>query len=182
MSLKLPFDRMDVLVVGEMGKNVSGTGMDTKTIDRIRLQGQTEPERPRIGRIAVLSLTPETHGNALGIGLADFTTRRVVEAFNQRATMINAVASICVEHAGLPCFLDDDRRTIQTTIHACGRPGADRIRLVYIQNTMEIAKMAVSTALLDDVGGQSHLQVLGAPEPMRFDVRGNFLNFRYTVS
>ena len=182
LGLKLPFDRMDVLVVGEMGKNVSGTGMDTKIIGRIRLQGQTEPAGPRIGRIVVLSLTPETHGNALGIGLADVTTRRVVAAFNRRATMINAKASICVEHAGLPCFLDHDRQAIATAIRACGRPRVDQVRLVYIQNTMEIEKIAVSTALLAEVGEKPHLQTLGPPQAMRFDAQGNFLNFRYAVA
>ena len=78
-ALKIPFDTIDVLVVEEMGKNISGTGMDSKIIGRLRLMGQYEPERPKINRIAVLRLSSESDGNALGIGLSDFTTRRVVE-------------------------------------------------------------------------------------------------------
>ena len=102
-SLKLPFDQIDVLVVGELGKNISGAGMDSKVIGRIRMLGQKEPDTQNIGRIVVLSLTQETHGNALVLGVADITTRRVFETINLSSTVINAIAGISPEHAAILC-------------------------------------------------------------------------------
>lgn len=181
LSIKLPFDKIDVLVVGEIGKNISGACMDSKVIGRIRIQGQTEPDRPDIKRIVVLSLTPESHGNALGIGVADMTTRRAYEAMNVSATVINAIAGASPEHAAIPCILESDRDAVQAAMKTCGVLQHSDIRMVYIQNTLKLDKMAVSESLLDEVAADKRLSILGKPEPMRFDEKGNLLNFRYEV-
>jgi hypothetical protein len=181
LSIKLPFDKIDVLVVGEIGKNISGACMDSKVIGRIHILGQAEPDKPDIKRIVVLSLTPESHGNALGIGVADMTTRRAFEAMNVSATVINAIAGASPEHAAVPCILESDQDAIAAAVKTCGVLRHNDIRMVYIQNTLKLEKLAVSESLLDDVAANKRLAVLGEPEPMRFDKNGNLLNFSYEV-
>src|SRR5439155_25238633 len=96
----LPFDALDVLIVDEMGKNVSGTGMDTNVLGRMFVPGVPEADKPRITTVVVLDLTEETHGNAIGVGLADFTTERVLQQIDWQATYMNGYT------AGLSGLLD----------------------------------------------------------------------------
>ncbi len=89
----LPVDKIDVLIVDEMGKDISGAGMDTNIIGRIYIDGEEEPEKPKITRIVVTDLTEKTHGNAIGIGLADLITRRLFSKIDFNATYQNAITS-----------------------------------------------------------------------------------------
>jgi lactate racemase-like protein len=174
-ALKLPFDTIDVLVVGEIGKNISGTGMDCKTIGRLRLMGQHEPEIPKINRIAVLRLSSESHGNALGIGLSDFTTRRVYESIDSETTKINCMASICPESGMIPIFFDSDRETILAAIRTCGEIESKKIRLVYIKNTQQIENIWVSEKMLNEAKARPDIEVISNAKEMQFDSKGDII-------
>jgi hypothetical protein len=181
LTLHLPFDRLHVLVIGEIGKNISGACLDPKTVGRIRLIRQKEPETPSIDRVVVLSLTPESHGNAAGIGLVDLITRRVFDAVDIPKTVINCVTSMAPEHAALPCTMDTDKAAVEAAIRTAGLMDERKVRMVYVQNTARMEYLAVSDALLPDVASRSGLSVVSEPRPMTFDADGRFADFRYAI-
>src|SRR5262249_49497157 len=145
----LPFDRLDVLIVDEMGKNVSGTGMDTNILGRMFVPGVPEDDRPRITTVVVLDLTRASHGNAIGIGLADFTTERVVAGIDWHATHTNGYTAGLsgLLRNRLPMVLPDDRAAIATAIRMCGQPDLSRLKLARIRNTLTVADVEFSPAL-----------------------------------
>ena len=118
---RLPFDQLDVLVVDELGKDVSGAGMDTNVIGRVSFWGGGErPARPRITRILVRGLTAATRGNACGIGMADFITARCAAAVDRAATGVNCVTSNCPEDARLPIACASDREALAACLQTSG--------------------------------------------------------------
>jgi Domain of unknown function (DUF362) len=172
----LPFDRLDVLIVDEMGKNVSGTGMDTNILGRMFVPGVAEAERPRVTAVVVLDLTAESHGNAIGIGLADFTTERVVAKIDWQATYMNSYTSGIsgLLRSRLPCVLPNDRAAIATAIRMCGQPDTSKVRLARIKNTLTASQVAFSESLQEEAYA-AHVEVTGAPAPMQFDALGRLL-------
>jgi hypothetical protein len=172
----LPFDALDVLIVDEMGKNVSGTGMDTNVLGRMFVPGVPEESRPRITAVVVLDLTEESHGNAIGVGLADFTTERVASKIDWQATYMNGYTSGIggLLRNRLPNVLPNDRAAIATAIRMCGQPDPSKLRLARIKNTLMAASVEFSTSLLEEAGA-AHVEVTGVPKPMQFDADGRLL-------
>ncbi|PTN39050.1 DUF362 domain-containing protein [Desulfonatronum sp. SC1] len=166
LAPKLPFDDLDVLVVDEIGKDVSGTGMDTNVTGRNRDILGDFTTSPRIKRIFVRSLSPGTGGNALGIGFADVTTDRVARAMDREKTVVNALTGLSPEKAALPLHFATDRLALAATIHTLGAIGPDKLRMVRIQNTKHLERLLVSPALLDDPAAR--LEVLHPPRAMEF--------------
>ncbi len=111
---RLPFDQIDVLVVGELGKNYSGAGMDPNVIGRLLIETQPDFDRPVITRLAVLDVSDESHGNIVGVGFADLTTERLVSKLDPESFRINVLTSCCLERARIPITLPTDREVIQT--------------------------------------------------------------------
>jgi hypothetical protein len=173
LMARLPFDRIDVLVVDEMGKNISGTGMDTNVIGRIMFIGEKEPERPRITRIVVLDLTPESHGNAVGIGLADYTTQRLLKKVDHGATATNAITAITPEKGRMPIALGTDRGAVEAALATIGAMEPENARVVHIRNTLELRELEISEALLDEAGGRENLRIIGQGGTLSFDEAGN---------
>ncbi len=159
----LPFHQIDVLVVDELGKNISGTGMDTNVIGRLPLPGQPPPPSPVINVIVVLDLTPETHGNANGMGLADITTARFASKVDFRATYLNALTAGLVGlcKGALPIVLPTGRSAVTAAIRACGRADPAEARVVRIKNTLQLEYLLVSQPLLPEVTANPDLEVLG---------------------
>jgi hypothetical protein len=172
----LPFDRLDVLIVDEMGKNISGTGMDTNVLGRMFIPGVAEEDRPRITTVVVLDLTEESHGNAIGIGLADFTTERVVSMIDWQATYVNGYASGLggLLRNRLPNVLANDRAAIATAIRMCGQPDLSKVRVARIKNTLLVAHVEFSRGLLEEARAAG-VRVSGEPKPMQFDAAGRLL-------
>jgi len=170
---RLPFDQVDVLIIDEMGKNISGTGMDTNIIGRIMFIGEKEPEHPKITRIAVLNLTEESHGSAVGIGLADYTTRRLVNKIDHYATAINCMAANTPEKGRVPITLETDKEAIDGALNTVGAVDPDKARVVHIKNTLEIAEFDVSEALLEEVKGKESLRLEKKLGPISFGNQGN---------
>jgi hypothetical protein len=149
---RLPFDQLDVLVVDRLGKDVSGTGMDTNVIGRCSFWGGGEkPERPRITRIFVRGLTPATHGNACGIGMADFTTARCAAGVDRTSTDVNCITSNCPEDARIPIACASDREAVAAALQTAGVRDPGEVRLAWIRDTTYLERIAVSEALLDEV-------------------------------
>ena len=167
---RLPFDDLDVLVVREMGKNISGTGMDSNVIGIGRRIGGSH--KPEVARLVVLDLTEESHGNALGVGLADLTTRRLVDKIDLRATYTNVITTGFFGSAKLPMILESDQEALAVAL-----TGYDpaTVRLAVIKNTLELEEMAISEGLLEAARSQPRLTVLEPLGPLRFDEDGRLL-------
>ncbi|TVQ99450.1 MAG: DUF2088 domain-containing protein [Desulfovibrionales bacterium] len=166
LAPKLPFDELDVLVVDEIGKDISGTGMDTNVTGRNRDILGDFTATPRIKRIFVRDLSPGTAGNALGIGFADVTTDRVIRKQDYAKTAINALTGLSPEKAALPLHLPTDRLALAATLHTLGAIAPNKLRMARIKNTNSLEYLQVSTALLDTA--QTDLKILHSLRAMAF--------------
>lgn len=168
---KLPFAEADVLVVDCLGKDISGTGMDTKVIGRLAIAGEPEPTCPRIQRIVALRLSGS--GSAYGIGLADVTTEALVQAMDPEATRTNALASTFLERARVPLAFPSDREAIRAAISTCANPDPETLKLARITDTLHLDEMFVTQPLLDTISDK--VDVLEGPLDWEFDPGGNLL-------
>jgi hypothetical protein len=171
---KLPLEDIDVLVVDEIGKNYSGTGMDTNIIGRIRILGVQEPTTPRIKYIVASNVSEESHGNALGIGLADLTTRRLFNQIDHHAMNENVITSTFLHRAMIPIVLDNDREAISAAIRANWGTEPEQTRFMRIPNTLHLEYLYVSENLLPELTGVDNVEVIGEPQELEFDPDGYF--------
>lgn len=150
---RFPFPEIDVLIVDEMGKNISGVGMDPKIIGRVKVHGVPDLADCSIRTIAVLRLTPEAHGNASGIGLADVTTQHLVDQIDFDATYLNCITSgiTGIQRSFLPMIAPTDRAAIETALRVCGRADLQEARVVRIKNTLLLGEMDISSALVQNL-------------------------------
>jgi hypothetical protein len=175
---RLPLRRADLLIVDEIGKNVSGSGMDTNVVGRKRaFRGQSTDNQPQMRLIFVRGLTDKTHGNAAGIGLADFTTTRLVRSMNYRATVINCLTAGYPEGAFLPVQLETDREVIDHALAIIGTRRPEEGRVLRIRNTMELEEVEVSEPCLEVREDRTDFTPLEAPRPLAFDAQGNLPPF-----
>ena len=174
---RIPFKDIDVLIIDEIGKEISGTGMDTNVVGRFWLPGESEPLAPSIKRIVVLDLTEGTHGNAIGIGLADVTTKRLVDKIDYQTTFVNALTAGHVEGAKTPVFLPNDREAITIALRTCGPIDPRKAKVVRIRNTLNLDRLWISESLLKTIESDPELKkrikVIGEPKEMQFDILGN---------
>ncbi len=167
----LPFSRLDCLVVDEMGKDVSGSGMDTNVIGR-KPGADGEAAGPDIRRIFVRDLTPASEGNAIGIGMADFTTTRLLASVDRDATAINALTAMAPEVARSPLAFDSDVEALGAAYATSGAASPAEFRVAWIRNTLALEEILVSEALAGDVAGNAGLEVLGDSFPFPVDPSG----------
>lgn len=172
---RLPFPRADVLIVEQMGKDISGAGMDTKVIGRVMSPYSPEPQWPRITRVVVLDVTPGSEGNCVGVGLADFTTRRLVEKVDRVPTYINAVAAQSPEKARIPPYYDTDEELLRECFATIGLVEPPRARVMRIKNTLHLEQLWISEAYLEEAKCREDLEILGDAVPMQFDARGRLV-------
>lgn len=172
LMARLPFDKLDVLIVDEMGKNISGTGMDTNVIGRIMFIGEREPERPKVTRIVVLDLTGHSHGNAIGVGLADYTTQRLVRKTDLAAMATNAITAMTPEKGRMPIAMETDREAVEAALSTIGAVDPEKARVVHIKNTLEMGTLDVSEAFLEETLRREDLKVEGELGPLSFDDLG----------
>jgi hypothetical protein len=171
----LPLDQVDILIVDRIGKDISGSGMDTKVIGRVMNVFGVEPQGPRISRIFVRDLTPATNGNALGIGLADFTTRRLADQIDWEATNLNCLTAISPEKARLPMTFDHDRQALQAALRTIGAVDLDSVRLLWIRDTLHLEYLIGSPAAVAAMD-QARIEALGEPLAMKFDEAGDLFS------
>jgi hypothetical protein len=162
----LPVDRLDLLIVDEIGKDVSGTGMDSNIIGRIRVEGQAEPDRPRISRIVAADLTGASHGNATGMGLADFITRRLRDRIDFAATYENTLISTFLERGKMPIVCPTAARAARQALETCwitdGRPA----RVIRIRSTLRLATLFVSPPVFEEIRGSPAIESDGVAREM----------------
>ena len=169
----LPTDRLHGLIVEEMGKNFSGTGVDTNIIGRLRITGEPEMERPRIRYVSVLDLSEASHGNATGVGLVDFVTRRLVDKIDRKATYLNNLTTTFVTRAFTPLWFDTERETLETMMFCLRSIPTAEARLVLIPNTLYLTDCYVSEAVLPELTDAGRFEVLGPLREPDFDAQGN---------
>lgn len=173
----LPVSDLDVLIVDWIGKNFSGTGMDTNVIGRLRIHDLPEPESPRINRIVVLDIAPEAHGNAYGIGLADFTTERLVSKLDRDSVYLNALTSTFVQRAMLPMTLPNDREAIKAAFLSLGTTFQEDAKVIRIHDTLHLSEMLVSENVFHELSNLPFIQDLGQWGELEFNSRGDLLPF-----
>ncbi|MGD9046037.1 MAG: lactate racemase domain-containing protein, partial [Desulfobacterales bacterium] len=154
---KLHFTNIDVLVIDEIGKNISGTGFDTNVVGRYHTPGCSGG--PDVTRLVILNLTDESHGNANGLGIADFTTRRIFDHFSFENTYPNALTSTVLPSVKIPMVLETDLLAIKAAIKTCNILDKGNVRLIRIKNTNEIERIEVSESMLDEVRGNPYLDI-----------------------
>ncbi|MFB6073718.1 MAG: DUF362 domain-containing protein [Haloarculaceae archaeon] len=164
----LPVDDLDLLVVDEMGKEVSGTGMDTNVLGRTYFRGEAEPDEPDVTRVYVRSLTAPSHGNALGVGLADLAHRDLVADIDLADTYRNIATSGETRRAKLPLVVPDDESALTLAPSVTGRPDPAELRVARIRNTMEPGELLVSEALIPELEACEDATV-GRPRRLSFE-------------
>jgi hypothetical protein len=172
---RLPFSPIDVLVVEEMGKNISGSGMDTNVIGRPSNPHEPFPNDPKILWIVTLDLTDESYGNAVGIGNADFTTRRLVEKIDMKPTLINAITACAPGGAKVPATFETDREAVETALSCIGLTPPSSARVIRIKNTLMLGEIEVSEAYAAELARRPDLTPLGDAAPLPFDAAGRLI-------
>ena len=168
---RLPFSQIDVLIIEKIGKNISGTGMDTSVIGRSDIRGRDNSSDLLIHKLGILGMTPETHGNGLGLGLGDFVTQEVANSLDLYAMYMNSCTSTFTERVRIPVVLADDRAVIQAAIGTCWRLSGLETRLCIIQSTLHLDKILVSSNLAEEIGDKG--SILTSPRALKFDSSGN---------
>ena len=174
---KLPVSDMDVLFVDELGKNFSGTGMDTNVIGRFRILGVEEPNSRNARYLIVSDISEASHGNALGIGLADLTTRRLFDKIDYDAMNQNVLTSTFLERAKIPMLLESDRETLKAAIRCNWGVAPEDTRFVRIPNTLHLRYAYLSENLLDEALDSGNVEVIEEAAELEFDKDGYFARF-----
>ena len=174
---RLPVEDIDVLIVDEMGKNYSGSGMDVNVLGRWRLPDVPEPSSPRIKRIVTLRLSPESEGNAQGVGLADVVTRRLAEAIDPASTYVNTITSTFLQRGFIPITMPTDREAIAAALASLALSDPAQVRIMRIRNTLHLDELWVSESLLPELRGRPGVTI-GEAAPLTFTPDGTLVDLR----
>ena len=172
---RLPVDDMDVLIVDEMGKNFSGTGMDVNVTGRWRLPGVADPPTPHINRLVVLRLSRQSEGNANGVAQADVCTQALVDAVDRHATYLNALTTTFVERVAMPMTMPNDQLAISAALKLLTGTDTSRARVVRIKNTLHLDELWLSENLLAEA---RQCYAMGPAAPPVFDEQGNLVGLQ----
>lgn len=174
LKARLPVSELDLLVVEEMGKKYSGTGMDTNVIGRWRIAGEAEPRTPRIERIVVLALEASSHGNAQGIGLADLITQRLFNDIDLPVTYKNTLTSTYLQRGMIPVIGGGDRETIEKALLSLPLLTEEQARIAWIKNTNNLEEIALSAAAFAGCNLSAGLEIIGNTG-WKFDQNGTLM-------
>lgn len=174
---KIPFDEIDVLIIGEIGKNYSGAGIDPNVVGRLLIEAAPELEtnRPKVTRMVCLDLSPESHGNGTGVGIADLTTTRLLNQIDQVPFRMNNLTACFLWRSKIPFAFDTDLETIKCAIDTCWQPIPEQLKLVVIPNSLELTELWVSPALATQARTNPELEVNDIPTAFPFDAQGNLV-------
>jgi hypothetical protein len=171
---RLPFEHADVLLIDEIGKNISGAGLDTNIVGRKFNDHAAAPdELPKVRRIVVRGLSAATHGNAIGIGITEFCKSGIIEQMDRQATWLNGLVAGHVSAAMQPLHFSTDRELLDAALSTLGLVEPPNARVMWIKNTLDLGEVACSTAFLEEADGRTDLKILAPPEEFSFDAAGN---------
>ncbi|MBI4892425.1 MAG: hypothetical protein HY821_17505 [Acidobacteria bacterium] len=173
---RIPLDSVDFLIVNELGKNWSGSGMDPKVINR-DIHGNLNPwdSAPQVGRIYVRNIHPLSHGNAIGIGMADAVHRQLVRKMERKSTYVNGLTSGALACLKTPAAFPSDRACLEAIWKTTGRLDPSAITYCWIRNTQDLTELAISVTAKMRKEQEHELECLGEPRPLRFDERGDLV-------
>lgn len=157
----LPVEQLDVLIVDEFGKNISGTGMDVNIIGRMKIASEQEPEFPNITSIILLDLTEKSHGNANGVGLADVITRRFFERIDFTATYENILTTGFLERGKMPVVAETARKALEYALKPCGLADPEQAKIIRIKNTLLLDEIRVSPKVADEIKNRENITITG---------------------
>jgi hypothetical protein len=173
---RIPFEFLHLLIVDEMGKEISGTGMDPNVLGRLYFAPNEEPKSPRYIRILVRDLTEKTAGNAVGMGLADFATRRLANKVNFQYTYTNALTGLSPMRSKLPIIFETDQDAIEGALKTIGLTEPPDAKVARIKNTLDLEYLYASDALLAEIRERNDLEVLSGPHPFAFSDQGDLVD------
>lgn len=179
LMASLPADQIDFLLVEEFGKDVSGSGLDTNIVGRLGIWREPEFERPVITKIVALHMTPASHGNAVGIGLTDFTYQELVDSIDRDSLNTNMLTATYVQRGMIPVTLANEEEAIKAAADTCWKQPYSDIRMVVIKNTEEIENLYVSVPMLEEMRKRSNVEIIGEPIELRFDETNHFIPLDY---
>ncbi len=157
---RLPVDQLDVLLIDEFGKDISGTGMDIHMIGRMHIKHQPEPKSPVITSIVVFDLTEASHGNANGMGLADVITRRLYDKIDFKSTYANVLTTGFLERGMMPVVAETEKEAIHFALKQCYLNDVAAARIIRIKNTLALDEIWVSPAVLDEIKDMDQIEVM----------------------
>lgn len=166
---KLPVDKIDILIIDYVGKNFSGTGLDTNVIGRMKIWGEKEPKSPSVKVIIVRDISDESHGNALGIGLADIITRRLYNKIDFKKMYENAFTSTFLERVKIPVIAENDEEALGYALRLCEDTPIEKLKIIRIKNTLSLEEIYVSECLYEDLIEQNKITPLTALEPLLYN-------------
>jgi hypothetical protein len=175
LTARLPFESIDGLIVEWIGKEISGAGMDPAVVGRVGIRSVPDPNKPFVNKLAVLGVTADSYGSAVGLGNADYTTRKVANHIDLLPMYMNAITAAGTESARIPAVLADDRTVIQAMVATCWRSDLENVRLCQIRSTLYVNEILVSPSLYADIEGRSDAEALSEPEPLEFSDDGELL-------
>lgn len=171
MMGKLFFEEIDVLIIDEIGKNISGAGFDPNIVGR-NSRDVKHWDGPAIQKIVLLNLTKETKGNATGLGTADVITLKLYKQIDINSTYANVITSAYLDGAAIPIIMNTDQEAIQLAVKTCLRVQSSACKIVRIKNTLELSEIMVSEPLLEQVNRHPQMEAMSDPEPFQFNATG----------
>ena len=170
---RLPFEKTDLLLVDKIGKNISGTGLDTNVVGRkFGWHMPTDRDTPKVRLISVRGLTEETHGNGCGIGNVEFALTRAVDQVNLNITRINCLTGGEAAGAAIPIHFSTDREILDSALPLIGLTDPGDARMLWIQDTLHVSELECSTAYLDEAREREDLEIVTEPRPLPLDEGG----------
>jgi hypothetical protein len=173
---KIPVPQLDILILDEIGKNISGAGMDTKVVNRgVHGQYNPWPDTPRIDRVFVRDLSSLTYNNAVGIGMADVTTDRLVKKIDWVPTRINSLTASTPAAIRLPIHFPSDRECLEKIVPTVGKFDSKDVTIGWVRNTLELSPLLLSENLMEEIRKNPILEVVGDAREIEFDQEGNLV-------
>lgn len=169
---QLPFQQLDMLIIGECGKNYSGTGMDVNVLGRQMLEGVPDILVPNITRICLLDLSDESEGNATGVGIADLTTTRMVRKIDKQTSDMNCLTSCCLLRSKIPIDLPSDRECLDQGLLTCWQPDLAKVRLAIIPNTLELNHLWATQSALEPLKNNKEVEIGTASRSLPWTAKG----------
>jgi hypothetical protein len=172
----LPIDDIDILIIDRMGKDISGVGIDPNIIGRIRIAGQKEPDKPSIKAIMISDMTEASHGNAIGLGLADVITKKLYNKIDFSSTYVNGVTSSFLERVKMPLVAPDDKEAFEIALRSCGYLKEGDERIIRIKDTLKLDELYVSDPVLEIIRSHKGVELIGGYSDL-FQVNADLAQF-----